>query len=405
MAHPVRLLYIADAALPASSANTLQIARMCSAFADEGAAVTLLARPRGVAAGRGTDPGQWPTGLAAHYGIEPSFALARPRRLWPGRSRRDVWNGVYSVSALLWAWRRRHSFDVIYTRLPLLAALAAERGLPVVYEAHRLLPAGSRRVARRAAAVVAASMLPAFIGTVAISDCLRRLCIEEGFAEGKMLVEHDAVDLERFAAPLNRSEARAALRAAGLQLADDEKVVGYSGHFYRGRGIPELLQCAAARPDWAFLFVGGNKSDLAQYIAAAQQAALHNVRFVGFLPNAQLPPYLYACDVLAMPYSAETGSAQFMSPMKMFEYLAAGRVIVATDWPPLREVLHHESNALLVPPGDNAALQAALGRVLDGDGALRERLQQQARRDAAHYSWRHRAQRILAWIRQSLPEV
>ncbi len=120
---------------------------------------------------------------------------------------------------------------------------------------------------------------------------------------------------------------------------------------------------------------------------------------MGFVPNSQLPLIQAACDVLMMPHerrvSASGGGdiARFTSPMKMFEYLASGRAIIASDLPVLREVLN-ENNAVLIAPEDIDAWNGTL-RVLEIHENRRHALGDQARIDAAKYTWVERARRAL----------
>jgi glycosyltransferase involved in cell wall biosynthesis len=103
-----------------------------------------------------------------------------------------------------------------------------------------------------------------------------------------------------------------------------------------------------------------------------------------------------------MPYgesvSASSGGdiAPYLSPMKLFEYLASGRPILSSDLPVLREVLDDEF-AVLLPPGDVGAWAAAL-EALAADPARRERLGEAGRTAAGQYSWKARAERILAGL-------
>ncbi len=114
------------------------------------------------------------------------------------------------------------------------------------------------------------------------------------------------------------------------------------------------------------------------------------------------PPTTTAFDVVLMPYGREVRGASggadlanWMSPLKMFEYMAAGKAILAADLPVLREVLRHEENALLAPPGDVEAWKRGLRRLL-ADRGLRERLGDLARSEAAAlHTWEARARRIL----------
>jgi glycosyltransferase involved in cell wall biosynthesis len=94
-----------------------------------------------------------------------------------------------------------------------------------------------------------------------------------------------------------------------------------------------------------------------------------------------------------LPNTATAISERYTSPLKLFEYLAAGRAIIASDLPALREVLTHDVTAWLVPPGDAAALAGALG-TLARDSARRQRFGEAARALSAEYTWDRRAERL-----------
>jgi glycosyltransferase involved in cell wall biosynthesis len=98
-------------------------------------------------------------------------------------------------------------------------------------------------------------------------------------------------------------------------------------------------------------------------------------------------------SILVLPNTPSAISERYTSPLKLFEYLAMGRPIVASDLPAIREVLTHEQTALLVPAGDAAALAAAIGRLAD-DRVLAGRLASNAAALAPHYSWEARAERL-----------
>jgi glycosyltransferase involved in cell wall biosynthesis len=122
----------------------------------------------------------------------------------------------------------------------------------------------------------------------------------------------------------------------------------------------------------------------------------------GFVPNAELPLYQAACDALLLPYqrrvAASSGGdiAAYLSPMKLFEYLACGRAILASDLPVLGEVLN-PANALILPGEDAQAWAQAL-LDLRADPVRRQALGEQARRDASAYTWERRAAGILDGI-------
>jgi glycosyltransferase involved in cell wall biosynthesis len=128
-------------------------------------------------------------------------------------------------------------------------------------------------------------------------------------------------------------------------------------------------------------------------------ARLPNVSFTGFVPNERIPLYQSAADVLLMPYqrtvatSSGGNTAEISSPMKMFEYMAAGRAILTSDLPVLHEVLD-EKTAVFCPPGDPAAWESALAQLLKDDND-RQTLGQRARVAVEQYSWVRRAQHVL----------
>jgi glycosyltransferase involved in cell wall biosynthesis len=151
-----------------------------------------------------------------------------------------------------------------------------------------------------------------------------------------------------------------------------------------------------------FIWAGGEPKAVSAWAARIERERLSNLRLLGFVPQKELPLIHAASDVLLMPYertiavSSGGDTAAFASPMKAFEYLAAGRAILSSDLPVLHEVLN-EGNAVLLDPESIDAWETALRRLVD-DPSLRARLGQTARRDAARYSWLERTRRALEGI-------
>jgi glycosyltransferase involved in cell wall biosynthesis len=118
----------------------------------------------------------------------------------------------------------------------------------------------------------------------------------------------------------------------------------------------------------------------------------------GFQPPARVPLYLAAADLGVVPNRSRPAiSARYTSPLKVFEALAAGLPLVASDLPSLREVLSDGEDAVLAAPDDEAALAQAIRRLL-GDAELRAALAARGRARAAEHSWDARARRLLAWM-------
>ncbi|NIQ14383.1 MAG: glycosyltransferase [Candidatus Dadabacteria bacterium] len=127
---------------------------------------------------------------------------------------------------------------------------------------------------------------------------------------------------------------------------------------------------------------------------------LLNFRIEGFVDHSKVSKYLLASDILVLPYSNEitikdgTQAKQFTSPIKLFEYLASGKPIVATDLPSIIEILRNNENSIIVEPDNVDALVNSLQK-LYFDNELSERISKKALSDAKNYSWEKRVIRII----------
>jgi glycosyltransferase involved in cell wall biosynthesis len=209
--------------------------------------------------------------------------------------------------------------------------------------------------------------------------------------EEQTIIAPDGVDIERYCDLPQTDSARRQLNLP------EAPTVLCTGHLYAGRGADLFLKLAEKFPQARFVWVGGRPADVEVWKGRA--ANLTNVTFTGFVPNQWIPLYQSAADVLLMPYgrtvttSSGGNTAEICSPMKMFEYMAAGRAILTSDLPVLREVLD-ETIAVFSPLEQAEAWEAALGGLLT-DPQRRQALGQSARSAVEQYSWVNRAQRVL----------
>ena len=232
--------------------------------------------------------------------------------------------------------------------------------------------------------------------TRALKNLVEKAC-DCAPAEADFIISPDGVDLERYE---DLPVAPKARKVLGL---DEGFTAVYSGGFYEGRGLETLFNLARFFPQVQFVWVGGNTGVVDQWKARINEAGIENVRLTGFVANEKLPVYQAAADILLMPYnktiSGSSGGniAEVCSPMKMFEYMAAGRAILTSDIPVLREVLN-EGNAAFYVPEDMQDLRLRFDQLL-GDNKLRQRLAMQAKLDVQDYSWRKRVRRIIDRIK------
>lgn len=392
----MQLVYVSNARLPTERAHGVQIIRMCDAFASCGANVTLVHPWR-----RQTESALAQTRVREYYGAEQSFSIRTLRNVdvaWLAPILpRWAFLPISLAYELLRGWHNTRSVRgsgaaLYFTREITTAWWLVRAGLPTALEIHTV----PGRLQRK--------MLQSILGRpelriiVAVTGHLRDDLVREvSVPRERTLVLHDGVDLRHFQCEASRDDCR---RLLGLPT--DRPIVLYAGQLNRERGVYGLLGAAGRIPEAEFVVVGGREPDLSEFTAEAR--GLPNVKLVGQVEPHRVPGYLHAADVLVLPQSG--GSAHYLyyaSPMKLFEYMAARRPIVATALPCIQEVLEHGETALLVPPEDDQALSGAIRRLLE-DHELARSTADRAAAVVRQYTWAERARSILAAAHPSSAE-
>jgi glycosyltransferase involved in cell wall biosynthesis len=281
---------------------------------------------------------------------------------------------------------KEHADALVLSREIETAHTLARKGRKAVFlELHRVPGGRLRKRALLACAKHAA-------GIVAISGGVKADLVKLGVGADAVLVEHDGFEPERFASRTTRAAARKA-----LHLPAQVPLVVYTGGLLEWKGADVFVQAARELPDAYFVVAGGMDTDVKRLRQKA--GGLANVRIDGFQLPERVPLYLAACDVGVVPNRSQPAiSARYTSPLKVFEAMAAGVALVASDLPSLREILTHEGDALLVTPDDPAALARGIGTLL-ADEPLRRKLASALAARAPEHTWGARAARLLAWMR------
>lgn len=363
----MRILYIANIRLPTEKAHGLQIMKTCEALAEAGAEVELVVPTRRTLIKE--DP-------FVYYHVRSLFALTRIRVPDLVRFGRPGFLLALLVFSERVRWLKSFwTVDIIYSRDALVLAQYMLLGRTFVFEAHAKPSLAARIVARRAHRVVV------------ISRALRQAYVGIGVSPECIIVAPDAVDEHLFDAVPGKAEARKIL---GLPPARPTLV--YAGHLYARKGADTLAQAAERLPEASFVFVGGTVEDMARF--TKKWGAKENIHIVGHVPPERVPLYLRAADALVIPNSAkDEDTARFASPMKLFEYMASGTPIVASDVPSIREILGEEQ-AQFVAADDPVSLAGGVHALLADATRARERADA-AQKRAAEYTWEKRAERIL----------
>ncbi len=385
----LRIIYIANARLPSEKAHPYQIVKMCEALTANGARVT-LAHPFRVQTDKELRQMKdyW-----QYYGVRNKFPVVRLPSLdlvwldlyiggFPWHLRFLLQAASFASLASVYALLKKG--DSCYTRdhysALLLGGLKPLHRKKIYHEAHTFGPVEGWLMKRKA-----------IDGLITISRALKDRYVNEGVPEEKVLVAPDGVDTEMFDGSYPKEKAR-----QELGISSGKTVVCYTGHLYDWKGVHVLVRSALRLPDsFAIYIVGGTEREIAELREAASREGLSNVFVAGHVAPPAVPRYLAASDIVVLP-NLSAGLSRYTSPLKLFEYMAARRPIVASDLPAIREVLNEE-NSVLVEAGNEEALAAGIVKLTEDD-RLAARVADNAFRQVQRYTWHSRAEAVLRFI-------
>ena len=339
-----------------------------------------------------------------YWDVDATWELRRLATFGPNRiAWLDYPSRVAFLSQALLDLRVR-PVDLIFTRDPsllyFLCALPAfmRPAAPIIYEAHKLYHRVSSRVGSPAGEARAATLAR---HVVAISPGVRDDLLALGIDPGRIDVLPLGVKLERF----EGRKDKAALKIR-LGLDPARPVVVYSGSWDQWKGVETLVDAFAhlaksahlanSKSGAILLLIGLPDSIAATFMAKLSAMGIAEDRVIlhGHLPRRELARWLCAADVGVVPNNDTLLSAHYTSPLKVFEYLAAGLAVVASDVPALRAVLG-DREAVFVRAGDALDMAEKLGRLLQSHVDRQDR-QSAARQRAINFDYAVRAERILA---------
>ncbi|MAU13189.1 MAG: hypothetical protein CL607_25455 [Anaerolineaceae bacterium] len=384
-----KLIYLGVLRIPTEKAHGLQIMQNCEAFANTGYDVELWAARR-----INTPDMRQINDPFAFYGVEANFKLRRLPLLdlMPlARGNLKIervffYMQIVSYVLVMLVTMLFTRADVYYSRDEniLFALSLIKPRHKLAYEVHTLRPSKWGRWLQVQAAKRSGAVIP-------LTGKLRDDLADDGITPDKMMVAHDGVRVSRFEGLPDRIQAR-----QQIGWPEDAYIVGYMGQLKTmnmDKGVSLIVKAMTHIPDGYMAIVGGPTQaaeQLRQMWIDLGQPEDHFL-YSGQVAPDDVPLYLRAFDVGMMPQPWTPHFAYYTSALKLFEYMAAGCTVVASDLPSAKEVLQHEQTALLFAHENVEALTVALLRLHD-DTRLRDTLADYAYTEVmAHYTWDARA--------------
>lgn len=379
-----RILYVFPEPLPLPKARAIQVVNTVAALAGQGAAVDFAFVPVPAA----PDP-------FAHYGLErpTGVRLVPLSRGLPGvlGKLRMHSNRLFLHRLVAWVRRQRRSEGLpaaIFVRHLKLAhgLLATLPEVPLVYEAHEVFADTAPKHKREKLATLEAKVLARAGAVIAISAGLARHLRARYGTTRTIPVVPSGTDLPA-AHPVK-------------PWAQATRHIVYAGSLYPWKGVDDLVAAAGLLADCEISIAGGDAAGIERLRARVPAAG--KVGFLGHLAHRQARDLVDGACIAVLPNRAGSVS-EFTSPLKLFEYMAAGCAIVASDLPVFREVLGNDE-AVWFEPGNPESLAAAIRQLLADPERMR-RCGEAMRRRAADYSWEARAAALLRIVADACPSL
>ncbi len=371
----MKLTYIANIRLPTERAHGIQIMSMAEAFANARCETTLVTPSRKTPISE--DP-------YTYYGVENNFKIHKLHPIDFTHTNRYLGALAFHIERISFAFQalrfaQKNPADIFYTRDELTFILFARKKIKVVYEIHRM----PRHLFWYRHAMKNSEKI------VVISRALKKALCSEGLSKEKIVVAPDGVNIEKFSPSISKKEAR-----DHFNIPHDSFVALYAGLLDEWKGYQTLLEASSSLTQNAIsVYIAGGSIQQVNALSRQYSGAI----FLGFRNYNEMPALRKAADVLIIPNSARfLIGASYTSPLKLFESMASGVPILASDVPALREILDDQSAQFFKPDNAKSLFHALLEMKNNLQNAQMKA--QNARKEVEKYSWIERSRSILKEI-------
>ncbi len=386
----MQIIYISHWRYPSAKVNSRVAIRTCQEFTDRGHISELWIPWRSNPQFKGVDPYDY-------HRVKRNFTIHRLPALdlmgvFPGKLSFFLMVASFNFSVALYALFRRIAKTAVFYCLDVRDVVVLNLCGPILYfEAHDYYktPAGwlNRWLYRSARGITATTPMK-----------MHSIQQEFGLPPERTLHKPCPVDTAMFRIDTSREEARIA-----LGIPAQEKIIVYAGQVIFWKGADTLLASHKyLGPDERiYIIVGGDDGVIEEFKSKHREANAENVKVIEGQAHKDIPLWLRAADVLALPNTARDYNSKFnTSPVKLFEYMASGRPIVASDLPSIRNVVD-ESTAWLCEPDNPQSLVEAAHKALSNPKMSQEKCAR-AQQESEKYDWKNRFDGIFKFIEATL---
>ncbi len=371
-----KIAYLVDSTIPSQKANSVHAVKMSRAFSKI-ADVTLFCRK----AANVED-----LKILESYNVEKTFDIVTIKE----RKQNKI-NIILDGYKTALKVRKTKKFDFIYGRSA-LSVFFSRNIAPFMFESHEWPTTTVMEAIQK-------TMFKSknFRGLVTISGELKEKYLAEipFLKRENVYVLHDGADVAR--------DNIEKIDIDNAQSESPDVVIGYLGHLYPGKCMEIVSKLAKVRPQYIFHIAGGTSELVAQWKEKLAVENIKNIVLYGFIENKDADKWYKAFDIFLLPLlsniyvggGAKKDIGKWISPLKLFEAMAYGKTIIASDLPTLREVVSHGEDGFLINPEDIEKWAETLD-MLVANSLLREKTGVNAKKKlGSTYTWDIRAKKII----------
>lgn len=365
----MKLAYLAHTPIPSNIASSIHVMRMCQAFSNVGHDVTLVCPKFRSRPSKACDPFNF-------YGVNQNFQID-----WLPRHK-SIRGRLFGHHRMVRRGVTSDRFDLAYVRCHCIDQYRLENlNVPIVIELHVLHERDKVERLLRS---------PWVKGLVFISEGLR--------AEYDELLQQ--YTHKTFVLARDGADEAAECRPRDLPGTNQFRC-GYIGNLYQGKGAELMAPLASRCPNVDFHVFGGQENEVALLREKEEVRKCKNLFYHGFIEPGRTEEARAACDILVAPYQPKVfvsggkiSAVNWMSPLKLFEYMASGKTVLTSDLPVLKEFMRDGENAILLPPQEIDAWVAAINWTQTHREEADQIAQNGKREFLERYSWNARARML-----------
>lgn len=281
------------------------------------------------------------------------------------------------------------SCDYVFTRSVLITIYCVLKNQKVIYESHNANFAKNKILNNFYLSVIKKIVRnDTFRLFITISGNLNTFWINKGLPPSKTFAFHDGTSL------IDQSK----ITDVDIPFSNKNLLVTYTGSLYIDRGLDRIIKLAKEFNNLNFLVVGGPNENAIKFRERCKSDCIDNIVFTGPVEHSLVKSYLYKSDILLALWSSKVPTINYCSPLKIFEYMASNKLIVADGFMTIYEVLTHRENAVIVEPDNYISLKDAFNSILDNKEFYLNLGKKNCEIIKSSYSWDKRSELILKKI-------